>query len=125
MSKKGSSVIVILAIILIIVVVGVIVYFVSDKIFKSNQLSPDKCIYDAKKYITCGTAFVLVSKGIEYPLVANEKFYFPQGEDEMIGLVDQSKPKDEGSFLLFLKEGEYTINEETSRKAVGSFIAQN
>ena len=124
MNKKGSLVIVILVIVIIVLIAGVVAYFVSNKIFKS-KLSPDKCIYDSKKYITCGTAFVLVSEGIEYPLVANKPFYFPQGDNEMIGLVDQFKPKGEGSFLLFLKEGEHTINEETSRRAVGSFITQN
>ncbi len=77
----------------------------------------------SSKALTCGTAFILVLEGKEYPLEANERFYFPQGENNLIGLVDQSKPNSESGFLLFLKVGEHTISEETSQNAVGSFIA--
>ena len=124
MNKVGKLTSVILVVVAAIIILGVIVYFVRNKTFSNELLKSDVCVYNNEKYITCGTAFVLVSEGVEYPLVANEAFYFPQGENKLIGLVDQSKPEGEGAFLLFLEEGEHTINEETSRRAVGSFITR-
>ncbi len=123
-NKKGKAIFIVVLVLIFLLVVGVIIYFV---ISKGNKriLPADVCVYDNEKYITCGTAFVLVSEGVEYPLVANEPFYFPQGDNNLIGLLDKTKSENDGAFLLFLKEGEHTINEETSRRAVGSFITQN
>ena len=124
MDKKGRLSLIILVIVLLITIAGAITYFAYNKYSKNNLLKLDTCVYNSEKEITCGTAFVLVLEGVEYPLVANEAFYFPLGENKLIGLVDQSKPEGKRAFLLFLEEGEHTINEETSRRAVGSFIAR-
>ncbi|MBU0906959.1 MAG: hypothetical protein KKD18_00515 [Nanoarchaeota archaeon] len=123
-SKKGGSPLIITIIVLVIIAGGVIAYFINNNGNGGETLPEDICIYNDEKQITCGAAYVIVLEGSEYPLTANEPFYFPQGEGEMIGLVDQSKPEGERSFLLFLEEGRHTINEETSRRAVGSFLAK-
>jgi len=90
----------------------------------SKAIPGDVCIYNSEKYIICGTPFVLVSEGKEINLVANEPFYFPQGNGKLISLVDLTKPEGERAFLVFLEEGRHTINKETSRRAVGSFLAK-
>lgn len=120
MNKRIYSI----GIILFIVLISIAIYFFMIKTSEKLNLPKDICVYDDRKDITCGTAFVIVLEGIEYPLTANEPYNFPEGENEMIGLVDKSKPEGEQGFLLFLEEGEHTINEETSRKAVGSFLAK-
>lgn len=123
-NKKGRTVFIVIIILAVVIAAGILVYFAIGG--RSGRTLPtDVCIYDNEKYITCGTAFVLVSEGVEYPLITNEPFYFPQGENNLIGLIDKTKPEGEDTFLLFLEEGEHTINEETSKRAVGSFMAQN
>ena len=79
-NKKGGAILIISIVLVFLILVSVISYFVFSKNgFGSNRTLPiDVCVYDSEKYITCGTAFVLVSEGVEYPLVANEKFYFPK-----------------------------------------------
>jgi len=125
-NKKGRTSLIVIIVLAVAVLVSVIFYFLFDENNgeKGKTLPIDVCVYDNGKYLTCGTAFVLVLEGVESSLVANEPFYFPQGENNLIGLVDKTKPEGEGAFLLFLEEGEHTINEETSRRAVGSFVAR-
>ena len=133
MLNKNRKSIIVIAIALVLVIVGsVIIYFAINKngLWNRRTLPTDVCVYDEQKYITCGTAFVLSSGGllyerVEYPLVANEKFYFPQGENNLIVLIDKTKSGDDGTFVLFLKEGEHAINEETSKRTLDSFIIQN
>ena len=96
-NKRGSLALIII-ILAIIIIGGIIAYFVIRGSSSKRILPADICVYDNEKYITCGTAFVLVSEGIEYALVANEAFYFPGGENKLIALVDLSKPEDEGAF---------------------------
>lgn len=122
MKKRKGLLITLLVIIALVLIASIIFIYLSLGSSKDNQLDRDVCVYDHQKYITCGAAFILVSEGIEYPLVANERFYFPQGEDKLIGVVDNTKPEGKRGFMLYLKEGEHTINEETSKKAVGSFL---
>lgn len=126
LNKRGKAILIIAIVLVLAIVTSIIIYFAVDKNGLGNKrmLPADVCVYDSEKYITCGTAFVLVSEGVEYPLIANEPFYFPQ-ENNLIGLVDNTKLEGERAFLLFLKEGEHTINEETSRRAVGSFMVQD
>ena len=121
-NKRGSTLIWILIIafiLMIILVTGIVVYIM----FSKEKLAPYTCKYDSKKYITCGTAFVLINEGKEYSLKVNKPLYFPYSG--LIGLFDPSKHKNESAYFIYLnKEGIYNINEETSRKAIGSFIVE-
>ncbi|MDO8528316.1 MAG: hypothetical protein Q7S06_00295 [Nanoarchaeota archaeon] len=124
MTKKGKKILIMIIVLCIVVTIGIIAYFVFINNKESKNLFEYSCIYNSKKEIICGTDFVMISKGVEYQLTKNEAFYFPQGENKLIGLIDKTKPEGQQIYFLFLKEGEYEINEETSRKAMGSFIAK-
>jgi len=125
MNEKGGLVFIIIIVLAVVIIGGSISYFViSGKSGNGGTLSADICVYDSEKYLTCGTSYTLVSEGVEHDIIANEPFHFPQGESKLIGLVDSTKPEGERTFLVFLEEGGYSINEETSRRAVGRLIAR-
>jgi len=126
-------------IIMILLLVGILIVGGCSQLNKTT-LSEEICVYDSEKYLTCGKDYTLVSEGDEYNLKANEPFYLPQGENKLISLIEplrvaqlegktseeilMDRDNREGVFLLFLEGGEHEINEETSRRAVGSLLAK-
>lgn len=124
---KRNKIITITLILSLVIIFGIILFFLAENNVFGNEtvLSEHKCVYNNQDYLICGKPYILVSGGVEYSLEANEPFHIPEGRNDLVGLIDETKPEGERVFFIFLQEGEHTVNEENSKKALASFIAKD
>ena len=113
MQNEGFSIkrillfsVIIFIILVIIIVLGSYFFIALNQASKFN-LSGDACSYDGI-YLACGKTYMLVFNGYEYNLNANKPFKFPQGDNNLIGLVNENTGE---SYVFLLKEGEHDLKD--------------
>ncbi len=84
------------------------------------ELSRDQCIYDAKlKELSCGRQLIAVKQGREINITGSTKLDF-------CGLAGLYDPGTNETYLIYIFENNdqnITLNNETSKKAVGNQAA--
>jgi len=101
----------------ILLLTAVLIWF-SQYLPDRTNLSAAQCSYDdVKEELTCGDDWTMVSYGEEIKVTAFEPLSVPRNT-----LIALGKPEVPGSTQLFCpsRSGVYEINDETSRRAVGT-----
>lgn len=83
------------------------------------KLAKMTCVINSASELICGSDWTMTNEGKEYKLLANQPVTVK--ENILIGVGDGTEYN---AFFLFTAPGTYELNETTSQKAVGSWMAR-